>query len=486
MLSIVATRAALTLEPVRAVPAVRYHPWFPVAALVFLDACALCSALTASFLFWNKIRYDFSPAFLFQQWPLILVFFTAYRIAGLYCTAGMSPVEELRRAILATSGAFLALVCLTFLLKSGAQYSRGATILAWAAAVVLVPAARLILRPILGRCSWFARPVAILGAGRTGQMLVDTLRRNPALALSPVVAFDDDPAKRGRLHNVPVVSGLDGAPAYCKSLGIDYAIIAMPGLTREDLLAVMRRAASGFSRRLLVPDLFGVSSVWVEARDLGGVLGLEIRDNLLRPAASAAKRALDLALILSSLPFTLPLLALIALLVKLTSRGPVLYGQRRVGRYGKTITIWKFRTMVRNADAVLHQHLEKDWHLRAEWLRDHKLRKDPRITAVGRFLRRASLDELPQLWNVLTGELSLVGPRPIVTAEIEKFGSSYECYTRVLPGITGPWQVSGRNNLAYDERVRLNEYYVRNWSVWLDLYILFRTVRVVLTGHGSC
>jgi Undecaprenyl-phosphate galactose phosphotransferase WbaP len=317
-------------------------------------------------------------------------------------------------------------------------------------------------------------------------MLVDTLKRNPALALRPVLAFDDDPAKRGRLHNVPVVSGLDGASAYCKSLGIDYAIIAMPGLTREDLLNVMRRGAAGFSRRLLVPDLFGVSSVWVEARDLGGVLGLEIRDNLLRPASSAAKRALDLALVLSSLPLTLPLLALIALLVKLTSRGAVLYGQKRIGRHGKTITIWKFRTMVRNAEAELQQYLEKHPHLRAEWFRDHKLRNDPRITAVGRFLRRASLDELPQLWNVLTGELSLVGPRPIVTAEIEKFGGSYECYTRVLPGITGPWQVSGRNNLTYDERVRLNEYYVRNWSVWLDLYILFRTVRVVLTGHGSC
>jgi Undecaprenyl-phosphate galactose phosphotransferase WbaP len=380
----------------------------------------------------------------------------------------------------------VSLVCLTFLLKAGAQYSRGATILAWATAVALVPITRLISRPLLGKYGWFAKPVAILGAGRTGQMLVELLKRNPGLALNPLVAFDDDPAKQGRLLDVPVVSRLDEAPAYCKTLGIDYAIIAMPGLTRKDLLAVMRRAAAGFSQRLLVPDLFGVSSVWVEARDLGGVLGLEIRDNLLRPSASAAKRVLDLVFVLSSLPVVLPLFALIALLVKLTSRGAALYGQKRIGRHGKTITVWKFRTMVADADAALQRHLASNPHLRAEWLRDHKLRKDPRITALGRFLRRASLDELPQLWNVLTGELSLVGPRPIVAEEIEKFGGSYECYTRVLPGLTGPWQVSGRNDLEYDERVRLNEYYVRNWSVWLDLYILLRTVRVVLTGQGSC
>jgi lipopolysaccharide/colanic/teichoic acid biosynthesis glycosyltransferase len=118
-------------------------------------------------------------------------------------------------------------------------------------------------------------------------------------------------------------------------------------------------------------------------------------------------------------------------------------------------------------------------------LKDHKLKDDPRITAVGRFLRKTSLDELPQLWNVVKGEMSLVGPRPIVSAEIEKFGESYDTYTRVPPGITGPWQVSGRNSLSYEERVRLNEHYVRNWSVWLDLFILFKTIRVVLTSDGA-
>jgi lipopolysaccharide/colanic/teichoic acid biosynthesis glycosyltransferase len=149
------------------------------------------------------------------------------------------------------------------------------------------------------------------------------------------------------------------------------------------------------------------------------------------------------------------------------------------------IQVWKFRTMLSNAEELLQQLLVRNPQLQTEWLKDHKLKDDPRITAVGRFLRKTSLDELPQLWNVVKGEMSLVGPRPIVSAEIEKFGESYDTYTRVPPGITGPWQVSGRNSLSYEERVRLNEHYVRNWSVWLDLFILFKTIRVVLTSDGA-
>jgi lipopolysaccharide/colanic/teichoic acid biosynthesis glycosyltransferase len=141
--------------------------------------------------------------------------------------------------------------------------------------------------------------------------------------------------------------------------------------------------------------------------------------------------------------------------------------------------------MVPDADAVLTKYLETHPELKEEWLRDQKLRNDPRITRTGRFLRKTSLDELPQLWNVLRGEMSLVGPRPIVEAEIERYGANFALYTRVLPGLTGLWQVSGRNDTTYPERVALDSYYVRNWSVWLDLYILARTVWVVLAGKGA-
>jgi lipopolysaccharide/colanic/teichoic acid biosynthesis glycosyltransferase len=181
----------------------------------------------------------------------------------------------------------------------------------------------------------------------------------------------------------------------------------------------------------------------------------------------------------------LPLLAGIALLVKLSSPGPVLYGHRRVGRYGRHFTAWKFRTMYRGADKLLHQHFERFPAARLEWERDQKLRNDPRVTHVGRFLRRLSLDELPQMWNVLRGEMSVVGPRPIVDDEVEKYGESFRLYAGVKPGITGLWQVSGRTDVGYEMRVRLDEFYVRHWSPWLDAYLLARTMVALLCRRGA-
>ena len=146
---------------------------------------------------------------------------------------------------------------------------------------------------------------------------------------------------------------------------------------------------------------------------------------------------------------------------------------------------WKFRTMFQDAHLVLEHYLEAHPELLDEWKADHKLRYDPRVTKIGRFLRKTSLDELPQLWNVIRGDMTLVGPRPIVTAEIEKYGDYYGLYTMVKPGITGLWQVSGRNNTTYEERVQLDAYYVRNWSPWMDLYLLLRTIRIVLFAKGA-
>ena len=146
---------------------------------------------------------------------------------------------------------------------------------------------------------------------------------------------------------------------------------------------------------------------------------------------------------------------------------------------------WKFRSMVQNADDVLFEYLTNRPALRQEWERNHKLMRDPRITWIGRLLRHTSLDELPQLWNALRQEMSLVGPRPIVQEEIQRYGEDYLLYQKVRPGITGLWQVSGRNNVSYERRISLDSYYVRNWSIWLDLYVLARTIKVVLKGEGA-
>jgi Undecaprenyl-phosphate galactose phosphotransferase WbaP len=171
--------------------------------------------------------------------------------------------------------------------------------------------------------------------------------------------------------------------------------------------------------------------------------------------------------------------------IKLTSPGPVLFGHQRYGRDGQVFRAWKFRSMVQNANHILDEYLSNNPEAMREWLADHKLRNDPRVTPIGSLLRRFSLDELPQLFNVLLGHMSLVGPRPIVENEIERYADGYDLYRRVPPGITGLWQVSGRNNTTYQERVAFDRYYVRNWSVWLDLYILARTFRVVLQAEGA-
>ena len=181
----------------------------------------------------------------------------------------------------------------------------------------------------------------------------------------------------------------------------------------------------------------------------------------------------------------LPGIALIAALVKLGSRGPVFYGHERIGEGGRTFRAWKFRTMVQNADDLLEKYLESNPELRAEWAAHHKLRTDPRVTKIGRFLRQTSLDELPQIWNVTRGEMSLVGPRPIVREEAVKYGEELDLYGMVRPGITGLWQVSGRSDTSYEGRVAMDVHYVRNWSVWLDIYLLARTVGVVLRRQGA-
>jgi Undecaprenyl-phosphate galactose phosphotransferase WbaP len=259
----------------------------------------------------------------------------------------------------------------------------------------------------------------------------------------------------------------------------------MPELSQAKLLALLESHAGTFPNVLIVPDLGGVSSLGIEAKDLCRQLTLEVRRNLLMPSAQVTKRVVDLVVGALAGVAALPLFAILYVLLKIDSRGPALYSHVRIGRGGRTFRLWKFRSMVHNANEVLQEYLDLHPELVREWERDHKLKNDPRVTRLGRILRKTSLDELPQLWNVLKGDMSLVGPRPIVQAEMPKYGSGFLLYTQVLPGITGLWQVSGRNDTSYTERVALDSYYVRNWSPWFDLYLLGKTVKVVLAGEGA-
>jgi Undecaprenyl-phosphate galactose phosphotransferase WbaP len=197
------------------------------------------------------------------------------------------------------------------------------------------------------------------------------------------------------------------------------------------------------------------------------------------------KRCADITLVLISMPIMLLVLGAVSALVALSSPGPVFYSHRRILKGGAFFSMWKFRTMCVNSTEVLEQYLARHPKARAEWNKTHKLRNDPRVTPIGSFLRRYSLDELPQLWNVLAGQMSLVGPRPIVAAEVEKYGECFDCYCRVKPGLTGLWQVSGRSELTYEERVALDCQYVERWSLRKDLIILSKTFSSVIKQDGA-
>ena len=200
---------------------------------------------------------------------------------------------------------------------------------------------------------------------------------------------------------------------------------------------------------------------------------------------SPLTRVLDVFLVLLACPSFILLILVIAILIMLESKGGVFYSQIRIGKGGRKFKAYKFRTMVQNADHSLQNYLDKSPELKAEWLANHKLKRDPRVTWVGAFLRKFSLDELPQLWNIFIGDMSLIGPRPIVDEEIEKYGERFELYKMVRPGLTGLWQVSGRSDTCYERRVELDEYYLLNWSFKLDIQILLRTVLVVLRKDGA-
>lgn len=197
------------------------------------------------------------------------------------------------------------------------------------------------------------------------------------------------------------------------------------------------------------------------------------------------KRAIDVLLILLASPVLLPLFAAIALAIRVSSPGPIFFSHRRIRRHGEFFTMWKFRTMCVNSAEVLEEYLNAHPEARAEWRKTHKLKDDPRVTRVGRFLRRTSLDELPQLWNVFAGSMTMVGPRPIVAAEVEKYGEYFADYCMVKPGLTGLWQVSGRSRTTYAQRVMLDRQYARHWSLTGDLLILLRTFASVVNQEGA-
>jgi Undecaprenyl-phosphate galactose phosphotransferase WbaP len=267
--------------------------------------------------------------------------------------------------------------------------------------------------------------------------------------------------------------------------GIRHAVVALPEFSIARLAKILDRYSNLVPHLLVLSDASSLPTLWGASRSFGRLSGIEVRNGLLLATLQSVKRFLDLIVAVTSLAISFPLLIAIAATIKLSGPGPIFYGHTRIGRHGRQFKAWKFRTMHLNGDEILRGHLERLPEAKAEWERDHKLRDDPRVTWFGKLLRKASLDELPQIWNVLRGDMSIVGPRPIVVAEIDRYGEVFRQYTSVKPGITGLWQVSGRSNLSYQDRVSLDQFYIRHWSPWLDIYILAKTVVALLNRDGA-
>lgn len=449
--------------------------------LLGADVAAVLIVALMVVLFVNR-WFDLWKEFLLAQTAMLVIF------GGLelYPGCGLSPARELREIFTGTTLSHGLAASAFFVWRPAGTMLSAGICLAWAATVVLVILARAAVRQFCAGKPWWGVPAVIFGSGQTARSVLRHIRAYPSTGMRIVAVFEDWYPDWPELDEGDIfVTRRTHAPHYAQDLGVTHAIVALPDARGSEIRALIKSDARYFKQLLVIPDLAGLSSMWVGTRDLGGTLGLHISQTLLHRGPQMFKRAFDLLLAGTACLLLMPVFALIALAIALTSRGPAVYGQVRVGRHNSRFTAWKFRSMCANADEVLAHHLETNPDLRSEWERDHKLKNDPRVTPVGRFLRKTSLDELPQLWNVLKGEMSLIGPRPIVDAEIYRYGDAFDSYQSVRPGISGMWQVSGRNNTSYGERVQFDEYYVTNWSIWLDLYIIGRTVKTVLLREGA-
>ncbi len=442
------------------------------------------AALAVAMLLAGGARWWFLDAPMIPLWSLLLLpgWWLGAWVARLLPGWGLGAVEELRRIILLLGLVFLGTTVALFLSKQSEATSRFTMSLAFALSLPLVPYARTLAKIGLIATGWWGLPTAVYGGGTTGRRIIEALREERGLGYHPVAVFDDNASRWGtRLCGVPVLGGTDACAPEAPM-----AILALPDTEEQRMSTLLEGPLSYYKQVIVIPDLFAVPSLWVRSRDLGGVLGLEITSNLLDPLARFLKRSLDLLLVLGTMPVWLPLCLVVALAIRLEDGASPLYYQERIGKGDLPFQTIKFRTMVTDAERVLQKHLAQDPALRAEWEARFKLRADPRITRIGAFLRHTSLDELPQLWNVLRGEMSLVGPRPLPAYHQQDLTArTQQLRTRLRPGLTGLWQVSGRSDIGSEGMERWDPYYVRNWSVWLDLIILIRTVRTLTRRSGA-
>ena len=415
-------------------------------------------------------------------WELLPLFLALYWLFGSYPGVSVNPVPEIRRIFLANASAFL-FISVILAVHHAAPISQLACLLGFVGSSVVILTMRALVRKIGSHFDWWGYPVVLFGTGTVALSVLRKLISQPHLGLRPVAVVADQAADR-EIEGIPVYGS--ECLSQIASSGVKHAIVAAPELSQSAFVDVIEQGGDIFPHLILIPDTDFIWKVGSYTRDLMGILGIQVRNNLLDNGSRIVKRIIDLASSTLLMLLFLPLFAIIAVLIVVESGFPVFYFDRRIGHGGGIFHMWKFRTMAQHSAEILDLYLAESPELRREWAQFQKLKKDPRITRVGRVLRKTSLDELPQLWNVLKGEMSLVGPRPrLLEVNVPKYKVVNSIYAKTIPGLTGLWQVSGRNSTTYEERIAYDAYYIRNWSVWMDIYLLAKTVAVVLTGDGA-
>jgi Undecaprenyl-phosphate galactose phosphotransferase WbaP len=438
---------------------------------------------------WDDLRYA----------VVVFICLAFYLTTRLYPGMGLNPAEEIRLVFINTSLGFLVGITLFGAMQLKWHPNYIALFPFGFFCMVFVLVFRWGFRVLSVQLNIWGAPVVVVGNGKNANRLARYFLERRRLGFVPRYVVTDAGGKQDVTVPIPTIhpKNLARYPAHFFSEHqIFTALIDSNGM--QDTLSVhlTSKLSELFPRLIYISTANGMAGSSMRIHDLEGIVGVEMKKNILNPFDTFIKRSMDIVFSSLLLIGTLPLWALTMLLIRLDSPGPIFYTQTRVGRnrHGKydtdcneshQIRIHKFRTMVMDADKKLEECLRSNLQAQHEWNSTQKLRNDPRITRMGKWLRKFSIDELPQLINILKGEMSLVGPRPILLNQISHYGDKIDAYHSIRPGLTGLWQVSGRNNTSFDERATFDHYYISNWSVWLDIYILLRTVWVVINRDGA-
>ena len=421
--------------------------------------------------------------------PIILLFFS---FLGLYPGIMISPAEEVKKYATGTFFSFTMIIVSTiFSQKNGFAFLKNiqsytqdwhlisAFLIAFIFSLFLLPGIRDLTKILFSKTKWYGVPAVIYSNNMSAAAVIDKLMSKRYLGYYPCAIIESGTVKEKEYKGIPIFSPKDtDIINFIHDYNIKNAVIV-------DYKGNISEVMNNYRYTISVARVQNSFTSTQHIKDIDGIIGFSSTHNLTFKSNLLLKRLLDIFLILFFSPILIPLFILIMILTKLTSRGPVFYGHKRIGKNGKEFNCWKFRSMNIRSQEMLEEILKTDPVRRAEWEAERKFKDDPRVTKFGKFLRKTSLDELPQLINILTGQMSFVGPRPVTKDELEKYGSHKEYVVSVAPGLSGMWQISGRSETSYEERIYYDTYYIQNWSVWLDIWVLIKTVGVVLVGKGA-